>query len=240
VHHRIGIRATYKPVNDLVVDNRKISGTGAGEIGDCVVFVGNLIIDFDYETMSRVLKIPDEKFRDKVKKTIEENLSTIRIELGKENANRWKENILNNMMAEEFSKIVGPMTVSGKDDLPTEKMEEMRESMMNEDWLHRKGKNFEGCIVKIKSGLEIVHKIHKATGGLIKTEFFVEDGYYREVSISGDYFCLPKESINLLESAIECSPTNGITDVITKFYCRDNFDIPGVEIDDWVKAFTVS
>ena len=61
VHRRIGIPAEYKPVNDLVVQGRKISGTGAGDIGQSIVFVGNLILDFDYETMARVLKIPDEK-----------------------------------------------------------------------------------------------------------------------------------------------------------------------------------
>ena len=81
-----------------------LSGTGAGEIGDCIVFVGNLILDFDYDTMSKVLKIPDEKFRDKIKKTIEDNLSTIRRELGVTESDHWDEQTLNNMMAEEFRK----------------------------------------------------------------------------------------------------------------------------------------
>lgn len=49
VHHRIGIAAEFKPVNDLIVVNRKISSTGAAEISDSIVFVGNLILDFDYE-----------------------------------------------------------------------------------------------------------------------------------------------------------------------------------------------
>ena len=40
VHQRIGIAAEYKPVNDLIVETRKISGTGAAEIGDSIVFVG--------------------------------------------------------------------------------------------------------------------------------------------------------------------------------------------------------
>ena len=116
VHHRIGIQAEYKPINDLVVETRKISGSGAAEIGDCIVFVGNLILDFDYETMSRVLKIPDEKFRDKVKKTIEENLSTIRRELGEATSIQWDEQTLNNMVAEEFTKVVGPLAPADKDD----------------------------------------------------------------------------------------------------------------------------
>ncbi|MAF32549.1 MAG: hypothetical protein CL941_01035 [Desulfobacter sp.] len=70
VYRRIGIPAVYKPVNDIIVNTRKISGTGVGEIGDSIVFVGNLILDFNYETMARILKVPDEKFRDKVQKTL--------------------------------------------------------------------------------------------------------------------------------------------------------------------------
>ena len=86
VYRSIGIPAEYKPVNDLLAGTRKISGTGVGEIGDCIVFVGNLIMDFNYEMMARVLKVPDEKFRDKIHKTLEENLSTIIRELGPEAA----------------------------------------------------------------------------------------------------------------------------------------------------------
>ena len=63
----LGVSARYRPVNDIVTDDgRKISGTGAATIGDYVVLVGNLIADFDYETTSRVLCVPDEKYRDKV------------------------------------------------------------------------------------------------------------------------------------------------------------------------------
>ena len=137
VHRKIGIQAEYKPVNDLVVQNRKISGTGAGEIADCIVFVGNLILDFDYETMAGVLKIPDEKFRDKVKKTIEENLSTIRRELGRDKAGQWDEDRLKNMLAEEFKKLLDPLTPSGKDSLLVEKVQALKLEMMGNDWLYK-------------------------------------------------------------------------------------------------------
>jgi lipoate-protein ligase A len=102
-------------VNDLIAGNRKISGSGVGEIGECIVFVGNLMLDFDYETMSRILKVPDEKFRDKVEKTIEGNLTTIRMELGDKKAAQWKETDLNALMAEEFEKILGPLVPGEKE-----------------------------------------------------------------------------------------------------------------------------
>lgn len=239
VHHKIGIKAKYKPVNDLVVENRKISGTGAGEIGDSIVFVGNLILDFDYETMARVLKIPDEKFRDKVKKTIEENLTTIRRELGEEKADRWDETKLNEMMAEEFARLLGPLTVCKKDRLLAEKMEALKSTMMRDDWLYRKGKRVEGRIVKVRSGIEVVQRMHKATGGLIRAEFVLKDGHFDEVAISGDYFCFPKDTVGRLATAIEGSPIEEIDQVIASFYQQDRFELPGVGVDDWIKVFKI-
>ena len=239
VHHRIGLQVEYKPVNDLIFQNRKISGTGAAEIGDSIVFVGNLILDFDYETMARVLKIPDEKFRDKVKKTIEENLSTIRRELGAERADQWDENTLNNMLAEEFQKLLGPMSPARKDNLLTAKMQAMKLEMMRDDWLFRKGKRVGGRVVKVRSGLEVVQRMQKATGGIIRAEFVVEDGCYKEVAISGDYFCFPKDTVSRLQSSIEDSPTKEILKVVTDFYQMGRFEWPGVEIEDWMQIFKI-
>ena len=239
VHHRIGVEVQYKPVNDLIVQNRKISGTGAGEIGDCIVFVGNLILDFDYETMARVLKIPDEKFRDKVKKTIEENLSTIRRELGEDQAGQLDEDTLNQMMAEEFEKLLSPMIPAGRDSVLIDKMQELKQKMMGDDWLYRRGKQIDGRVVKVRSGLEVVQRMHKATGGLIRTEFFIEEGKFKDVAISGDYFCFPKDTVNRLETVIEGSEVKEIREILKNFYETSDFEWPGVQVDDWMHLFKV-
>jgi len=239
VHHRIGIQAEYKPINDLVVETRKISGTGAGEIGDCIVFVGNLILDFDYATMSRVLKIPDEKFRNKVKKTIEENLSTIQRELGVSESGQWDERTLNHMMAQEFEKVIGPLTPNDKNAALDDKMQELQASMINDSWLFRKGKQVSGRVVKVRSGLEIMQRMHKATGGLIRAEFALEDGHFKEVSISGDFFCVPLAAVQNLESRLTGKPITEVKDVLDAFYDNETFEIPGITPDDWLNVLQV-
>ena len=239
VHHRIGLDAKYKPVNDLVVETRKISGTGAAEIGDCIVFVGNLILDFDYETMSRVLKIPDEKFRDKVKKTIEENLSTIRRELGEQKAAQWDEQTLNYMMVEEFEKLLGTLTPANKNDELIAKMKELETLMINDAWLFQKGKRVEGRVVKVRSGLNVVQRMHKATGGLIRVEFTIEDGKYKSVTISGDFFSFPRDAVVRLAAMLEDCRTDNASKVISDFYQTEKFEIPGVTVDDWSQAFKI-
>ena len=237
VHRRIGIQAEYKPVNDLVVENRKISGSGAAEIGECIVFVGNLILDFDYETMSRVLKIPDEKFRDKVRKTIEENLSTIGRELGETLYVQLDEQTLNHMVAEEFAKLVGPLTPSDKDEQLIYKMKMLEPSMTGNDWLYRRGKRAAARSVKIRAGLEVKQRIHKATGGLIRADFALDDGLVKDVFISGDFFCFPVDAIDRLAAKLEACPLDNIANVVTDFYKAEETEIPGVTVEDWLQVF---
>jgi lipoate-protein ligase A len=239
LHHHIGIPAAYKPVNDLVVETRKISGTGAAEIGDCVIFVGNLILDFDYETMSKVLKIPDEKFRDKVKKTIEDNLSTIRRELGEDVASQWDEAALNNMLAGEFKKLLGPMSPGKKDPALMNRMQELESEMIHDDWLYMKGKRIIGRVVKVRAGLKVYQRMHKATGGLIRAEFIVEDGQYKSVSISGDFFCFPADTVVRIEKALEGCPVDDVIPVLIHYYDNQKFELPGIKVADWQQLFKI-
>ena len=60
----LGLDARVDGMNDIAVGDRKISGTGAGQIGDAVLVVGNVIFRFAHERMARVLDLPDRAMRD--------------------------------------------------------------------------------------------------------------------------------------------------------------------------------
>jgi lipoate-protein ligase A len=238
VYRRIGIPAEYRPINDVIAGTRKISGTGVGEIGDCIVFVGNLIVDFNYEMMSRVLKVPDEKFRDKVYKTLMENLSTIRHELGQEEAKAWGEEDLNALMAEEFEKLLGPMEPSEKDETLQAKIDELSVRMISDAWLYQKGRRVSGRDIKIRAGIKVVQRIHKAPGGLIHADFELREGKFSNISISGDFFCFPEEAITLLEARLEGQPVQEAGTLLKGFYSEEGIETPGIEINDWMQVLT--
>ncbi len=237
VYRRIGIAAAYKPVNDVLAGTKKISGTGVGEIGECIVFVGNLILDFDYEEMSKILKVPDEKFRDKIHKTLNENLTTIRRELGENEARRWDEGTLNALMAEEFQKILGPMTLCQKDSVLQGKMDELGAHLLSEEWLFQKGKTMPGREVKIRAGLNVVQKAHKAPGGLIRADYEVKEGRIKGVSVSGDFFCFPRSGIRKLEKELEDRPVEQVKAFLSAFYRDDEVETPGITVEDWLQVF---
>jgi lipoate-protein ligase A len=236
VYRRIGIRAEYKPINDVIVETRKISGTGVGEIRDCIVFVGNLIVDFNYDMMARILKVPDEKFRDKVHKTLTENLSTIRRELGEAKADRWGETELNALLAEEFERLLGPMEVGEKDDALKNKMNELGLQMMTDDWLFQKGKRVTGRDIKIREGAKVVHKMHKAPGGLMRADFGLQDGRFTHVSLSGDFFCFPAEAIARLQNDLEGQRLEEAASLLAEFYDEKRMDTPGIGVEDWLQV----
>ena len=239
VYRRIGIPAEYRPINDVIAGTRKISGTGVGEIGNCIVFVGNLILDFNYEMMSMVLKVPDEKFRDKVHKTLMENLSTVRHELGEDKAKAWNEADLNALMVEEFEKLLGPMQPSEKDEALQAKIEELSERMMSDAWLYQKGRRVSGRDIKIRAGIKVVQKIHKAPGGLIRADFELREGRFSNVSLSGDFFCFPEEAIRLLEARLEGQPIQEAHTLLKSFYSKEAIETPGIGIDDWMRVLKI-
>ncbi|MEW5909003.1 MAG: biotin/lipoate A/B protein ligase family protein [Thermodesulfobacteriota bacterium] len=237
VYRRVGIPAEYKPVNDVISGNRKISGSGVGEIGSCIVFVGNLILDFNHEMMARVLKVPDEKFRDKVYRTLKENLSTIRQELGDEKSREWNEDRLNRMMVEEFSMLLGPLTPKPLDSGIRIKMEELRRIMMNDAWLTGIRRRSSTRKVKIRDGVHLFQKVHKAAGGLMRADFEIQNSRFSGISISGDFFFYPPEALRILEADLEGIKPSDLRYLLEAFYSNRLIESPGISIDDWAALF---
>ena len=231
-YREIGIAAEYKPVNDIVTNNRKISGNGAGEIGDFLVLVGNLILDFNYDMMSRVLRVPDEKFRDKVYKSMRENLSTIKRELG----SIPPRESLTASLASNFEKVLGPLPRAGLDDELREEVSRLKAEFSSQEWLYRIGKQMEGRTVKIAAGVEIRHLVHKAPGGLIRGDVELADGVISSVVLSGDFFFFPTEKLGDLERQLVGKEAEEVEETIADFYAEQSIESPGVEPSDFARV----
>jgi len=232
-YRALGIPAEYKPVNDIVANGRKISGNGVAEIGEYVVFVGNLIVDFDYEMMTRVLRVPDEKFRDKVYKTLHDNLSTVKRELGyaPPHEELW------DLLAEKFAEVLGPLEVQTTvDDAWRAKADELARQFLTDEWLYQKRRPSADRAVRIRAGVEVKHKIHKATGGLIRATTEVQEGTIAAVSISGDFFFFPEEKLAELEAALVGVPVTEAEQAIAKFYAEHGIESPGVTPADFAQV----
>jgi hypothetical protein len=159
--------------------------------------------------------------------------------LGEKEAKQWDDASLNDLMADEFRKLVGPMESCETDQELQAKIDELRARMVNEEWLHQKGKRFAGRDVKIRAGVKVVHKMHKAPGGLVRADYQVKEKRFSDVSLSGDFFCFPEQAITWLESRLEGRPTEEAPDLLKKFYSERDIETPGIGIDDWMMVLKV-
>lgn len=231
---RFGIQTQFRPINDIVTpDGRKIAGEGGGDIGDCLVFVGGVLMDFDYERMAKVLKVPDEKFRDKVFKTMEENLTTMRRELG----DPPPRSEIVRVLAEEFEKLLGPLEPASMTPELGEKIREVDRVMNTDEFLLMK-RHHTPTSVKIREGVELHYGMHKARGGLIRTVQEVAGQRIKEIGISGDFTFYPKNSLTELEDDLKetIRREEELVPKIDDFYERTGVESPGVDSDDLVQA----
>lgn len=231
-YQAIGIPAEYKPINDIITGGRKISGNGAAEIAGCTVLVGNLILDFNHERMARVLRVPDEKFRDKVFKTLKDNLTTIRQELGRVPP----VDELKAILVRELESAIGPLEPAA---LPAEvyrMADELALAMTSEDWLMKGGRPSRERAVKIRDGVHIVHRAHKAPGGLIRVLMELHDERIAALELSGDFFVYPAEALGELEQVLIGARLADAESVIAGFYRSRRVESPGVGPADFAEA----
>lgn len=235
-YREFGMPAEYKPVNDIIANGKKVSGNGAAEINDMVILVGNFILDFDYDTMSKCLRVPDEKFRDKVFKTLYENLSTFQRETG----NKPKEQQLGDSLAKRFESIFGKMiwkTVVDQELI--DEADRLQAERYTDAWLFGNDRRkSEARNIKIREGVHVIQRMYKSPGGLIRVSAINEDGILKDVHISGDFFFYPANYLPCLEKTLEgvAVESDQVYQAIKNFYALESIDSPGVLPEDITKA----
>ena len=173
-YREFGVTAEYKPVNDIIANGRKVSGNGAAEINDMIVIVGNFILDFNYDVMSKCLRVPDEKFRDKVFKTLYENLSTMQRETGSIPETQQ----LGDALARRYEAILGSLTykTTSDDDLVA-KANELQLERYTDEWLFANDRRrLNSREIKIRDGVFVIQKMLKTPGGLIHATAVNDNG----------------------------------------------------------------
>jgi lipoate-protein ligase A len=195
-------------------------------------------MDFDYRTMANVAKIPDEKWRDKVFQTIEENVTTMKRELGTL-PDRYD---VQRVLIEEFEKVLGPLERVAMPASVVKRAQVLGKQMLDPSFLLGKRKSRVDSF-KVNSNTHLLFGSHKAKGGLIRSVARVEGpdlgGLIQDVSLSGDFTLVPKESIrNRLEPAIRGAirREQEIRPKVEEFFDGSDLEMPGVEAKDVVKA----
>jgi lipoate---protein ligase len=72
--NRLGFDARFVPLNDIVINGKKVSGSAQTRKKGILLQHGTLLLGIDVDKMFSVLKVPSEKLRDKMIKDIRERV----------------------------------------------------------------------------------------------------------------------------------------------------------------------
>lgn len=119
---------------DLIIHSKKISGNGAGQIGECYVLAGNILLDFNYDAMSSLIRVPSEGFRQEYLEQMQANLTTMQSEMGRIISNEEVTERLQINFAKTFS-----LDPSQLDRQVHQQIFELSPMYQSEEWLMEAG-----------------------------------------------------------------------------------------------------
>jgi lipoate-protein ligase A len=225
----LGIRAYFRPRNDIEIQGRKISGTGGTELSRAILFQGTLLVDFDVDEMLRALRIPTEKLQDKEIESIKERVTCLKWELGRTPSMRTIKSALAKGFQEAFGVRFQEKPLTGEEE---GELKSKLSYFSSQDY-----------IFKIRNALprrKTLSSILKAPGGLIRISVALDSKtqIINQILITGDFFAYPKRAIFDLESLLKnakASPSN-IEGIIRSFFSDKKPRIPGVTETHFIRA----
>jgi len=73
----IGVKAEMSGINDIIVEGKKISGNAQTRKYGGMLQHGTILMDVDVDEMFSLLKVPQEKTRDKIIKSVKERVTSL-------------------------------------------------------------------------------------------------------------------------------------------------------------------
>ncbi len=224
---KLGIKAEFRPRNDIEVEGKKISGTGGVFEGGAFLYQGTLLMDFNVERMLKSLQIPVEKLTSKGIKAAEDRVTWVKRELGHLPS---KEEVFR-AMVEAFEEELGIETRWGE--LTQEEENLLKEKLpyySSDEWIYQ--------IKKPMEDSEALFGIYRCKGGTFRVSAKVDTNtkVVSQVIINGDFFVNPKKLIYDLEAYIKHTHIDEMERKIKEFFKDKEFEAVNLTVDDFVEA----
>jgi len=204
---------------DLIIHSKKISGNGAGQIGECYVLVGNILLDFNYEVMSSIIRVPSEGFRQEYLHQMQANLTTLQSEMGRVvNCDEVMERLKTNFSS-AFS-----LTSTQLDDEVLEQIRKLTPVFQSNEWLMEVGRRLPYREIKVAEN-SYIREYQVTLDATDLTCRLVLDGQrIAKLSLSASNRLIPSRLLRQLEGSLlgktmdfellneACSETHALTD----------------------------
>ncbi len=180
---KMGVKAELSGRNDILVDDRKISGNAQYNAGGRVLHHGTLLFSADFSVLSEALRVDEEKIRSKSIKSYRSRVANIKEFT---NENYTLEDFIS-LLEEFFIEKYSPEIIKEPENDEIRSLEARNSSV---EWLFPQ-RSFVSDYSIVKS--------KRFPFGTVRIEFFMKNEIIENVLLSGDYF-ENSESDSLLSS----------------------------------------
>jgi lipoate-protein ligase A len=248
----LGLETEYRPIGDLEIlvggDRFKVGATGAGRIhfDDYVTTTASLIwgATDDFGLLDEVLTPPPEKFEDKDTDDLASRMRPLETLLGEIGVDVSKGEIVDGMVEEFASRVVGDDEVVETDWRPEEAafLDEASGFFSTDNWTFRKSSR--RLATHAPGSHEIGIAGYKSRKTLQATVIVDGDGLIGDVELTGDLYIRPQHTISdigameEMERAITgLDPTDGqsLETAITDAFAEHDIEAPGIEPEHFVE-----
>ena len=224
----LGIKAEFRPRNDIEINGRKISGTGGTESDGAFLFQGTMLVDFDVETMIKSLRIPIEKLKAKEIDSIKERVTCLNWELG----HTPPIADIKAAITTGFERHLGIRLESGG--LTPEEEKYFRKKLpfyQSREWIDQVKPKFKRR--------DVIQAAYKSEAGLIRYTLVVNlpGKRIKDIYLTGDFLSFPPRALYDLESELRGMPLDRdrIAEIIRRFFEEEKIMIPGMDHQDFLK-----
>ncbi|HEX9673476.1 MAG TPA: hypothetical protein VGA12_08580 [Burkholderiales bacterium] len=208
---RLGVRAKYRPRNDIEVDGRKVSGTGGFFDEDTLFYQGTVLVDMNPADMLAALNVPHAKLAKRSLDSAAQRVVTLKELLG---AAPSIDSIKESLLA-GFAERLGIAAVPGD-------ITALEESLAARHYDEEIGTDaFVAEIDDPAADASLLAARHTGAGGTIEAYLRLEGARrdrIREALITGDFFVTPPRTILDLEAALRNVAVTDAGTAIERFF----------------------
>lgn len=230
----LGVKAKFRPRNDIEVDGRKISGTGGFFDGDILIYQGTVLVDMNASQMVRALNIPEAKIAKHDLDSAEERVVTLKELLGPDMPDM---DTIKAAMVKGFTSILG---ITAEDGEITAAEETLARQYFDDEI---GGDEFLREIDNPGGTDQLLEGTCSGPGGTINTYVKLEGptlGILQRALVTGDFFVTPPRIVFDLEAALAGTRLEDVEATITRFFEETDISMLSVSADDFVAAINAA
>ena len=225
----LGMKAQYRPRNDIEVAGRKISGTGGFFDGDTLIYQGTVIGDLNPDIMFGALNVPKEKLEKRALDAAALRVTSLREEL--ETRPSWTE--VAEALAQGFRDHLGIAAEWGD----VSPQEEARARAVYDEEIGTDDFVYEIDDPAREPGVKT--GVHVGAGGTVRAHIRLEgpqSDRIREVLITGDFFVTPPRVVLDLEAALRSAPLVSVRERVRDYFASADIGLLTIAPEDFAAA----